>query len=144
MEKLVKDNSDADRAGKLSSPISFKQSNDIPCLIALFKESMRLHPSVGLLMERHVPAQGVNIDGYFLKAGTIVGINPWVVNRNPEIFADPGEFRPERWLDASAQLKAMDNAWELNSVRALGSASDAIYLVSTGARAANRYNQGSR
>lgn len=148
MEKLVKDIDDADRAGKLSSPISFKESNDIPYLIAVLKESMRLHPSVGLLMERHVPAQGVNIDGYFLKAGTIVGINPWVVNRNPEIFADPDEFRPERWLEASAPLKAMDNAWELNfgagARKCIGRNISCKHWSVDVIMAANRYYQGSR
>lgn len=66
-------------------------------------------------MERHVPRQGVEIDGHYLKGGTIVGINPWVTNHNEDVFPDPTKFRPERWLEASeAQGKVMENLWELN------------------------------
>lgn len=148
MGKLVKDIDDADREGKLSNPISFKESNGIAYLIAVLKESMRLHPSVGLLMERHVPAQGVDVDGYFLKADTIVGINPWVVCRDPEIFPEPDEFRPERWLEASASLRAMDNAWELNfgaGARKCTGRNISCKHCSIGVSiAANHYYQGSR
>ena len=76
---------------------------------------MRIHPSVGLLMERHVPAEGIKIDGHFIPGGTIVGINPWVTNRDPAAFPDADEFKPERWLEASeAHLKQMDSILELN------------------------------
>jgi len=115
MQRLVGDIDAADQAGKLSHPISYKEATDIPYLNAVLKESMRMHPSVGLLMERHVPPQGVEIDGHFLRGGTIVGINPWVTNHNTDFFPNPNEFRPERWLEASEQqLKGMDSLWELN------------------------------
>ncbi|KAK5056768.1 hypothetical protein LTR84_012300 [Exophiala bonariae] len=71
--------------------------------------------AVGLLMERHVPAEGVEIAGHHIPGGTIVGINPWVTNRDATVFPDPDEFKPERWLKASeSQLKQMDNILELN------------------------------
>lgn len=116
MKALVDQIDQADKDGKLSKPISYKEANTaLPYLNAVLKESMRIHPSVGLLMERHVPAGGITIDGHYLKEGTIVGINPWVTNHNVEVFPKPDEFRPERWLEATeAQLKEMDNLWELN------------------------------
>lgn len=115
MRKLVEEIDERDKAGKLSQPISYKEASDIPYLLAVMKESIRLHSSVGLLMERHVPASGVEIDGHYLKGGTVIGINPWVTNYNPEVFPSPEEFRPERWTDASErQTKIMDGLWELN------------------------------
>lgn len=116
MAKVVGEIDAADKAGKLSTPIKYKEStNDLPYFNAVLKESMRIHPSVGLLMERHVPAEGVDVDGHFIPGGTIVGINPWVTNRDPEVFPDPDEFKPERWMEGSeAHLKQMDNILELN------------------------------
>jgi cytochrome P450 len=33
-------------------------------------------------------------------AGTIVGVNPWVMHRDQEVFGEDVEtFRPERWLE---------------------------------------------
>ena len=116
MKALVDQIDHAEKEGQLSSPISYKEATTaLPYLNAVLKESMRLHPSVGLLMERHVPRGGIEIDGHYLKEGTIVGINPWVTNHNEDVFPDPDAFRPERWLEASnARLKEMDNLWELN------------------------------
>jgi len=68
-----------DQAGKLSPQVSWAQANQMPYLEAVIKEGLRMHPAAGLMLERHVPQQGVTIDGHFLPAGTIVGINPWVV-----------------------------------------------------------------
>lgn len=116
MAKVVEELDEADNAGKLSTPIRYKEStNDLPYYNAVLKEAMRIHPSVGLLMERHVPAEGIKIDGHFIPGGTIVGINPWVTNRDPAAFPDAEEFKPERWLEASeAHLKQMDSILELN------------------------------
>lgn len=36
--------------------------------------------------------------------GTIVGMNPWVVNRDESIFGpEPDRFIPERWLKQNAE-----------------------------------------
>ena len=68
---------------------------------------MRLHPSVGLLLERHVPAGGATICGKHIPAGTIVGINPWVLQHNPEVFPNPAAFEPERWLETESSADAL-------------------------------------
>lgn len=116
MAKVVQEIDAADQQGHLSTPISYKESTTLlPYFNAALKEGMRMHPSVGLIMERHVPAEGVEIHGHFLPGGTIVGINPWVTNRDASVFPHPDEYRPERWLEASdAQLKQMDGILELN------------------------------
>ena len=116
MKKLVEEIDQADRDGQLSSPISFKETiAHLPYVGAVIKESMRLQSSTGLLMERHVPAEGVDLHGHHLPPGTIVGINTWVTNRDPTVFPDPESYRPERWLDATeAQLREMDALFEFN------------------------------
>lgn len=46
----------ADSQGLLSQLISYKEATaSLPYLGAVVKEAMRLHPSVGFLMERYVP-----------------------------------------------------------------------------------------
>jgi cytochrome P450 len=109
-EKLVAEIDNKYAAGKLSEPITYRESvEELPYLQAVMKESMRLHPSVGLLLERYVPPEGVTLNNHFLPGGTIVGINAWVVHRDPVIFPAPEEFRPERWLNATPQqLKVME------------------------------------
>ncbi|KAI1483449.1 cytochrome P450 [Daldinia eschscholtzii] len=113
MRKLVKEIDDAAAAGKLSQPVSFKEANThLPYLNAVIKEAMRIHPSAGLIYERFVPAGGDTICGKHIAEGTVVGINPWVTQYDPEVFPDPESFIPERWLDSTEeQLKQMEQSF---------------------------------
>jgi cytochrome P450 len=73
---------------------------------------MRLHPSVGLILERHVPAGGATICGQHIPEGTVVGINAWVLHHDPKVYPDPHAFIPERWIDSSeAKLKEMEQSF---------------------------------
>jgi hypothetical protein len=94
----------------LSDPITFAEGQRLSYVQACIKEGLRMQPAVGMLLERVVPEGGVTLDGVFFPAGTIVGINPWVVARDKTVYGnDALTFRPQRWLDASPDaLKLMD------------------------------------
>lgn len=89
--------------------VSWPEAQKLPYLDAVIQESFRLHPAPGLILERVVPAQGMQVNGDFIPGGTILGCNAWVVHRRPEVFGyDVDAFRPERWLEASPEkLKEM-------------------------------------
>lgn len=108
LEKVLKELNQPD----LSEFVIWKESNKLTYLHACIREALRMHPAVGLLLERHVPKGGVELGGYFLPEGTIVGVNPWVSARNKSIFGDDADtFRPERWLEASPEdLSKMEKA----------------------------------
>jgi cytochrome P450 len=76
------------------------------------KEGLRIHPAVGLPLERVVGPSGLVLYDTTFPPGTIVGVNPWVIHRDRDIFGPDAEiFRPERWLEADAdQKKRMDSA----------------------------------
>lgn len=60
------------------------------------------------MYERIVPPAGAIICGHFVPGGTVVGCNPWVVQRNKTIFGeDVDTYRPERWLEDSERVKEM-------------------------------------
>lgn len=90
----------------------WSEVKDLPYLGAVIKEALRVHPAVGLPLERIVPASGVELCGHFLPPGTIVGCSAWAVHLD-KVFGDrPQEFRPRRWLEASPeQYKAMEKAF---------------------------------
>lgn len=83
------------------------------CRQAVMKEAMRLHPGVQMPLERIVPQGGTTVSGMYLPGGTVVGINPIVIHHDTDVYgADASEFRPERWLESSAeQLKLMDRSF---------------------------------
>ncbi|KAL5040821.1 hypothetical protein BDW71DRAFT_33319 [Aspergillus fruticulosus] len=113
MENVVGEIDAADSAGRLSSPISYKESMaHLPYLAAAIKEAMRLHPSVGLILERHVPEGGVTVCDRHIPPGTTVGINAWALHHDEKVFPNPEAFIPERWLESTpAKLKEMEQSF---------------------------------
>lgn len=131
MEELDEASKNGSIVARANNKISWAEAQKLAYLDAVIQESFResskrcdvvsnlhltvpttgLHPAAGLTLERIVPPQGMDILGNFIPGGTIVGINPWVVHRRPEIFGeDVDVFRPERWLEANpsklSQMKA--------------------------------------
>lgn len=89
-----------------------EESITLPYLNACFKEAGRIHPPFGLHLERVVPPEGLEVCGKMLPGGTIVGMNAWVVHRDPDVFGtDADAWRPERWLEGDeAHIKRMDSS----------------------------------
>lgn len=64
------------------------------------KEAMRLYPFLNLPLERNVPADGLDINGFHLPAQTVVGCHATIVGRDRAFYGkDADEFRPERWIE---------------------------------------------
>ena len=107
-------------AARLTLPISYKSTQNLPYLSAIVLEACRVHPGVGLLLERTIPAEGLTLDdGRYIPGGTTVGMNAWVVHGDQNIYGQDAEcFRPERWLqqedesegEFEARRKAMRDA----------------------------------
>jgi cytochrome P450 len=77
--------------------IDAQQCAKLPFLNACISESLRLLPPLaGKFMSRRSP--GAMIDGIWVPFGTQVYVDPYTVQRSPNAFAHPDEFRPERFL----------------------------------------------
>ena len=86
-------------SANLHYPVTWKESQQLPYLDACIREAFRLHPAIGMGLERTVSASGLLLpDGYTLPAGTNISINAWVLNRHAVFGNELGEFIPERWL----------------------------------------------
>ena len=69
----------------------------LPYLDAVCSEALRLNP-VAPLVGRTL-RQGLTLEGYDLPAGVSVGIGIVNVHRRPELYPQPEQFRPERFLE---------------------------------------------
>ena len=111
MEKLRKELDQALREGSLTIPLpTWTECQRLPYLNACIKEALRLNPALALPLERVVPPSGLQLDDTWLPPGTIVGINPWVLQREKRIFGEEAEmWNPDRWLDQdTAKTKYME------------------------------------
>lgn len=76
-------------------------------LAAVIKETLRLYAPLPSFEPRS-SAAGCVVDGYDIPAGTVVGMSPFTLHRNAEVFKDPLVFDPDRWLGPQA---AEMNRW---------------------------------
>jgi sterol 14-demethylase len=77
--------------------VSFQALREIPFLESTLKETLRLHPPLILLLR--VAKQPIEIGGYAVAPGTMVGASPAVSNRIAADFPDPDAFDPARYLE---------------------------------------------
>jgi cytochrome P450 len=146
LEKLVSELRTAESEARLTTPCpTYAETQALPYLQAVIKEGLRLNPALSLLLERVVPKGGVTLSDrdekdtdftsqitksttFYLPAGTIIGINPYVQHRDPTIFCPPLDkppitsstseypwpahsFHPERWLTLHEEsTKRMEHA----------------------------------
>ncbi|CAK7266343.1 hypothetical protein SEPCBS57363_002048 [Sporothrix epigloea] len=84
--------------------------DSLPYLNAVLKEGLRLYASIPMSLPRHVPAGGRFIDGTWLPEGTIVSCQPYTMHRfDEDVFPNPDEFNPDRWLGTDPELDAEMN-----------------------------------
>ncbi|XP_062110628.1 geraniol 8-hydroxylase-like [Humulus lupulus] len=76
----------------------------LPYLQAIIKETFRLHPPVPLLLPRRAEID-VEVCGYVVPKGAQVLVNVWAVSRDPNIWDNPNEFIPERFLESNIDVK---------------------------------------
>ncbi|KAG5019653.1 hypothetical protein JHK87_015508 [Glycine soja] len=80
------------------------QMNYLKCVV---KETLRLHPPLPLLIARET-SSSVKLRGYDIPAKTMVFINAWAIQRDPELWDDPEEFIPERFETSQVDLNGQD------------------------------------
>ncbi|CAN1127217.1 Cytochrome P450 83B1 [Linum perenne] len=76
-------------------------------LNAVIKETFRLQPTVPFLVPRQTTTI-THLDSYEIPPKTLVQINTWAIGRDPEIWESPEEFKPERFLESSIDVKGQD------------------------------------
>lgn len=107
-KKLQKEVDQAFDSGALTSPVRYSAAAKLEYLNAVIVEALRAHAATGFVLEREVPAGGVTIAGTYIPAGTIVGINSWVMHANKQVYGEDAEaFRPERWFESEERVREM-------------------------------------
>ena len=68
----------------------------------VFAETMRLYPALWGFTRRALV--DVTLGPYVIPKGSQALASPYVVHRNPSVFADPLRFDPDRWAGDAAEL----------------------------------------
>ena len=72
---------------------------NLPYLQCVVKETLRLCP-VAPIIPAHEAMEDCTVGGFNVRRGTMILVNAWAIQRDPNLWDTPEEFRPERFLDA--------------------------------------------
>ncbi|KAM5541819.1 hypothetical protein V8D89_004548 [Ganoderma adspersum] len=81
----------------------FSDRASLPYVNAVVKEVLRWHPAGPINVPHRVVADD-EYNGYFIPSGALVFVNTWSILRDPEVYARPDEFIPDRFLDSDGNL----------------------------------------
>ncbi|PNY24989.1 Isotrichodermin C-15 hydroxylase [Tolypocladium capitatum] len=76
--------------------ITMRSTASLDYVHACIEETLRIYPPVAENPVRI--SHGDTIDGKFVPAGTLISVYQWPMYNNPDYFADPDSFVPERWF----------------------------------------------
>ncbi|KAF9463392.1 cytochrome P450 [Collybia nuda] len=85
---------------------TFRDFDKLPYIQAMVKEVLRWRTIAPLGIPR-CTTESDWYEGYYIPKGALVVANIWAMHRDPELFPDPDEFRPSRFLDASGNINHM-------------------------------------
>ncbi|KAJ3576228.1 hypothetical protein NP233_g558 [Leucocoprinus birnbaumii] len=81
----------------------FQDFDTLPYIRAMIKETLRWHPFVPLGIP-HAATEDDIYEGMFIPAGSTVIANIYAITHDTELFPDPEQFKPERFLDVTDPL----------------------------------------
>ncbi|KAJ4849735.1 hypothetical protein Tsubulata_016120 [Turnera subulata] len=70
----------------------------LPYLQSIITEALRMHPPSPLLLP-HESSEECIVGGFRVPRGTMLHVNAWAIQNDPHVWADPTEFRPERFQE---------------------------------------------
>ncbi|CAN6175096.1 unnamed protein product [Urochloa humidicola] len=91
-----------DRVVGRGQAVAESDSASLVYLHAVIKEVLRLHPPGPLLSWARLATSDVHVDGHLIPAGTTAMVNMWAITHDPDVWAEPAEFKPERFVGPSA------------------------------------------
>ena len=98
------------RAGKLSLPVAtYEETSALPYFMACCQETLRLSPSVSMVLPRYASQGGMFVGDTWIPDGTEISANPYVLHRDTDVFGEDADtFRPDRWLGDAKQVRRME------------------------------------
>ena len=92
-----------------------RSTDSLPLLQAILLETLRRHAAIPGPQPRITPynqSTPITLGQYSnIPGGVRVSALAYTLHRNPGVFPDPEEWRPERWLHASKEQRAEMDRW---------------------------------
>ena len=104
-EARLKEEEEEEEAGGAGKRGTIRDADTarMPYLQAVVKETLRMHPPGPLLSWARLAIHDTEVGGYEVPAGTTAMVNMWAIMHDPEVWAEPDSFWPERFLEGEGK-----------------------------------------
>ncbi|XVF03894.1 hypothetical protein REPUB_Repub05bG0032600 [Reevesia pubescens] len=92
--------------------VTESDTKNLVYLQSIIKETLRLYPAAPLAVI-HEAIEDCTVNGYHVSAGTWLIFNLQKIHRDPHIWSNPSEFRPERFLTTHKDVDVKGQNFEL-------------------------------
>ncbi|KAK7047907.1 hypothetical protein VNI00_006235 [Paramarasmius palmivorus] len=96
--------------GKVLPSLEDRDKVELEYVMGVMLEVWRWNPSVPLGLP-HLATQDDVYNGYFIEKGTVVWANIWSILHDEELFPNPFEFKPERYISNPKAKEAVGVAF---------------------------------
>ncbi|CAN6900131.1 unnamed protein product [Brassica oleracea] len=84
--------------------VTYEDLEGLEYMKMVIKETWRLHAPSPILIPREAMSR-FKIKGFDIYPGTRIHVNTWAIGRSPDVWKDPDEFIPERFVDSNVETK---------------------------------------
>ncbi|XP_059643048.1 cytochrome P450 78A5-like [Cornus florida] len=104
----AKAQSEIDTVVGTSRPVSDSDLPHLPYLSAIVKETLRMHPPGPLLSWARLAIHDTHVGQHFIPAGTTAMVNMWAITHDEQVWSEPNEFKPERFMEEEVPIMGSD------------------------------------
>lgn len=84
---------------------------NLPYMRSIVKETLRLHPTTPMIGRES--SEKMKVCGYEIPEKTWLLVNLWSIGRDPKVWEEPIEFRPERFMGEEKEFDLRGQKFEL-------------------------------
>ncbi|KAL8250536.1 hypothetical protein R6Q59_034229 [Mikania micrantha] len=104
----AKAQSEIDRVIGHDRPVTDSDLDNLPYLLAIIKETLRVHPPGPLLSWARLATQDTVVGPHVVPAGTTAMVNMWAITHDERVWSEPNRFNPDRFLTEDVGIMGSD------------------------------------